>query len=154
MWYVPWRTYDARCLLIGLEVLFDRRIVASVLFVRDILVGRIDCADLALLLRFKEVFNSRRGNAGLLTFFYRNNYGRFEQVNNHRTNTSNNTIWKKVGASSQSQNIGGLFRQSTELGTSHFRSERNNSKKKLSLLKCLANINWGANQEKLLLSIK
>jgi hypothetical protein len=48
-------TYDARCLLIGLEELSDRRIVASALFARDILVGRVDCADLALMLRFEKV---------------------------------------------------------------------------------------------------
>jgi hypothetical protein len=49
---LPWRVwllpaYDARCLLIGLEVLSDRRIVASALFTRDILVGRVDCPDRA-----------------------------------------------------------------------------------------------------------
>jgi hypothetical protein len=46
---LPWRVwplpaYDARCLLIGLEVLSDRRIVASALFERYILAGRVDCA--------------------------------------------------------------------------------------------------------------
>jgi hypothetical protein len=51
----PFPAYDARCLLIGLEVLSDRRIVASALFARDILVGRVDCPDLALMLRFEEV---------------------------------------------------------------------------------------------------
>jgi hypothetical protein len=72
--------YDARCLLIGLEVLFDKRIVASALFARDIMVGRVDCADIALMLRFEEVPYSRRRNAGLLTFFHRTNYGRFKPV--------------------------------------------------------------------------
>jgi hypothetical protein len=53
---LPWRVWpqpacDARRLLIGLEVLFDRRINASALFARDILVGRFDCA---LMLRFNE----------------------------------------------------------------------------------------------------
>jgi hypothetical protein len=62
---LPWRVwplpaYDARCLLMGLEVLSDRRIVASALFARDILVGRVDCAGLALMLRFKDVPYSRR----------------------------------------------------------------------------------------------
>jgi hypothetical protein len=57
---LPWRVwplpaYDARCLLIGLEVLSDRKIVASAVFARDILVGRVDCPDLALMLRFEEV---------------------------------------------------------------------------------------------------
>jgi hypothetical protein len=73
---------DARCLLVGLEVLSDRRIIASALFARDILVGRVHCADLALILRFKEVSYSRLRNAGLLKFFHRTNYGRFEPVNN------------------------------------------------------------------------
>jgi hypothetical protein len=50
---LPWRVwplsaYDARCLLIGLGVLSDRRIVASALFARVILVCRVNCADLAL----------------------------------------------------------------------------------------------------------
>jgi hypothetical protein len=84
---LPWRVwlltaYDARCILIGLEVLSDRRIVTSTLFARDILVGRVDCADFALMLRFEEVPYSRRLNAGLLTLFHRTNYGRFEPVNN------------------------------------------------------------------------
>jgi hypothetical protein len=51
----PLRAYDARSLLIGLEVLSDRRIVASALFARDILVGRVHCPDLALMLRFEQV---------------------------------------------------------------------------------------------------
>jgi hypothetical protein len=53
MWPLP--AYDARCLLIGLEVLSDRRIVASFFYARDILVGKVECADLAFMLQFKEV---------------------------------------------------------------------------------------------------
>jgi hypothetical protein len=53
--------------------------LASALFARDILYGRVDCADLALLLRFKEVPYSRRRNTGLLQ---RTKYDRFEPVNN------------------------------------------------------------------------
>jgi hypothetical protein len=41
--------------LIDLEVLSNWRIVASAPFARDILVGRVDCVDLALMLRFEEV---------------------------------------------------------------------------------------------------
>jgi hypothetical protein len=52
VWPLP--AYDAICLLIGLEVLSDRIIVAIALFARDILAGRVDCADLLLMLRFKE----------------------------------------------------------------------------------------------------
>jgi hypothetical protein len=77
--------YDARCLLIGLEVLSDRRIVTSALLALDILIGRFDSGDssiVALLLRFEKVPYSRRCNAMLLTFFHRTNYGRFEQLNN------------------------------------------------------------------------
>jgi hypothetical protein len=80
VWPLP--AYDAKCLLISREELSDRRIVASALFARDILVGRVDCADLALMLRFEEVPYSRRRNAGLLTFFHQTNYGRFEPVKN------------------------------------------------------------------------
>jgi hypothetical protein len=86
-------TYDARSLLIGLEVLSDRRIVASALFARNILVGRVNCADLALMLRFEEVPYSRRCNAGLLTFFHRTNYGRFEPVNNAIINFNKYCHW-------------------------------------------------------------
>jgi hypothetical protein len=50
VWLLP--AYDAWCLLTGLEVLSDRRIFASALFVRDILVGRVDCVELALMLAF------------------------------------------------------------------------------------------------------
>jgi hypothetical protein len=44
---LPWRVwslsaYDARCLLIGLKLLSDRRIVVNALSARDILVGRVD----------------------------------------------------------------------------------------------------------------
>jgi hypothetical protein len=71
---LPWRVwplpaYDARCLLIGLEVLSDRRIVPSAIFARDILVGRVDCVDLALMLRFEESLTQGRRNVGLMTFF-------------------------------------------------------------------------------------
>jgi hypothetical protein len=62
--------YNARCLITGLEVLSDRRIVACALFARDILVGRVDCADIVLMLRFEEVPYSRRGHAELFTFFH------------------------------------------------------------------------------------
>jgi hypothetical protein len=41
---------------------------------------------------------------------------------NHSINTSKNIRWQKIGASIQSQNIGGVFGQLTELGTLHFRS--------------------------------
>jgi hypothetical protein len=87
---VPWRVwplpaYDTKCLPI-LEVFSDRRIVASAPFARDILVGRVDCADLALMLRFQEVPCSRQRDVGLLTFFHRTNYGRFEPVNNATIN--------------------------------------------------------------------
>jgi hypothetical protein len=85
--------YDARCLLIGLEVLSDRRIVASALFARNILVGRVDCPDLALMLRFEEVPYSRRRNAGLMTFFHRTNYGRFELVNYAIINFNQYCLW-------------------------------------------------------------
>jgi hypothetical protein len=42
--------YDARCFLISLDVLSAR----------DILVGRVDCSDIALMLRLKEVPYSKR----------------------------------------------------------------------------------------------
>jgi hypothetical protein len=85
--------YDARCLLIGLELISDRRIVANAPFARDILVGRVDCPDLALMLKFEEVPYSRRRNAGLMTFFHRTNYDRFEPVNNAIINFNKYCHW-------------------------------------------------------------
>jgi hypothetical protein len=92
VWPLP--AYDARCLLMGLEVLSDKRIiVASTLFARDILVGRVIFADLALMLRFEEVPYSRRCNVELLTFFQRTNYGRFKPVNNALINFNKYCHW-------------------------------------------------------------
>jgi hypothetical protein len=92
---LPWRVwplpaYDARCLLIGLEVLSNRIIVASALFAWNILVDRVDCADLPLMLRFEEVSYSRRRNAGL---FHRTNYNRFKSVNNAIINLNKYCHW-------------------------------------------------------------
>jgi hypothetical protein len=81
--------YDARYLLIGLEVLSDRRIVASAIFSRDILAG----AGFALMLRFEKVSYSRWRNVELLTFFHRTNHGRFEPVNNAIINLINYCHW-------------------------------------------------------------
>jgi hypothetical protein len=67
-------------------VFSDRRIVASALFARELLVGRVDSVDLALLLRFEC-------NAGLLTFFHRTNYDRFEPVNNAIINFNKYCHW-------------------------------------------------------------
>jgi hypothetical protein len=67
--------------------------VASALFARDILVGRVDCANLALMLRCEEVSYSSRRNVGLLTFFHRTNYGRFEPVNNAIINFNKYYHW-------------------------------------------------------------
>jgi hypothetical protein len=60
MRYVDCRGECGRCQLmmqdlIGLEVLSNRRIVASTLFAREVLVGRVDCVDLAFMIRFEEV---------------------------------------------------------------------------------------------------
>jgi hypothetical protein len=100
---LPWRVwplpaYDARCLLIGLEVLSNRRIVISALSARPILVSRVDCADLALMLLFVEVPYSRWRNVGLLTFFHRTNYGRFEPVNNAIISFNKYCHWFGFGA--------------------------------------------------------
>jgi hypothetical protein len=85
---LPWRVwplpaYNTRCLRIGLEVLSDRRIVASALFARDILVGRVDFPELVLMLRFEEVPYSRR----------RMVYGRFKQVINPIINFNKYCHW-------------------------------------------------------------
>jgi hypothetical protein len=74
-------------------VLSDRRIVASALSAWDFLVGRVNCVDLALMLRFWKVPYSIRRNAGLLTFFHRTNYGKFEPVNNAIINFNRYCHW-------------------------------------------------------------
>jgi hypothetical protein len=45
------------------------------------------------MLRFEEIPYSRRRNAGLLTFFHRTNYGRFEPVNNAIINFNRYCHW-------------------------------------------------------------
>jgi hypothetical protein len=50
----PLPPYESRCLLLGLEVLSDRRRIAAALFVRDILCRRIESAYFADLLRFES----------------------------------------------------------------------------------------------------
>jgi hypothetical protein len=95
---MPWRVwplpaYDARCLIIGLEVLSDRRIFTSALFALDILAGRIDCVNLALMLRFEEVPYLRRCNAGLVKFFHRTNYDRLKPMNNAIININKYCHW-------------------------------------------------------------
>jgi hypothetical protein len=83
--------YDTKCLLIGLEALFDKRIVASALFARVILAGRVDCADLPLMLRFEEVPYSRRCNEEPVTFFHRTSS--YNPVNNAIINFNKYCHW-------------------------------------------------------------
>jgi hypothetical protein len=54
---------------------------AAVLFVRNILCGRIEYAYLADLLRFESNPYPRRRNARLMDFYHRTNYGQNEPVN-------------------------------------------------------------------------
>jgi hypothetical protein len=49
----PLPPYESRCLLLGLEVLSDKRKIAAALFVRDIICRRIEFAYLADLLRLR-----------------------------------------------------------------------------------------------------
>jgi hypothetical protein len=70
----PQPPYESRCLLLGLEVLNDRRKIAAALFVRDILCRRIESAYLADLLRFKSNPYARKRNASLINFYHRTNY--------------------------------------------------------------------------------
>jgi Reverse transcriptase (RNA-dependent DNA polymerase) len=78
----PLSPYDARCLLLSLEILVDRRKVAAALFVRDILCDKIDSTYLASLLCFEDNPYSRRRHAKLMSFFHRTNYGKHEPLNN------------------------------------------------------------------------
>jgi hypothetical protein len=75
-------SYEARCVLVGLDSLEDRRMLASAMFVRDLLCGRIDSAHLASMLRFEVNPYSRRRNVKLVPFFHRRAYGKYEPVNN------------------------------------------------------------------------
>jgi hypothetical protein len=77
----PLPPYESRCLLLGLEVLSDRRKIAAALFVRDILCRRIESAYLADLLRFESNPYPRRRNARLMDSYHRTNYGQNEPVN-------------------------------------------------------------------------
>jgi hypothetical protein len=52
--------------------------MTSAVFVRDVLCDRIDSVAL---LRFDGNSYSRRRNTGLITFFHRTNYGKFELLN-------------------------------------------------------------------------
>jgi hypothetical protein len=72
----PLSPYESKCLLLGLEVLSDRRKITAALFVRDILCWWIESAYLADLLRFES--NPRRRNARLMNFYHRKNYGQNE----------------------------------------------------------------------------
>jgi hypothetical protein len=67
--------------LLGLEVLRDRRKIATALFVRDILCRRIESAYLAGLLRFESNPYPRRRNARLIDFYHRTNYVQNKPVN-------------------------------------------------------------------------
>jgi hypothetical protein len=76
---LPWRVwplpaYDARCLLMCLEVHSDRRIVTSMTFW---LAGSIvRSTHLVLLLRFKEVFYSRRRSANSYCWSLKKKYSK------------------------------------------------------------------------------
>jgi hypothetical protein len=69
----PLPPYESRCLLLGLEVLSDRRKIAA--------ADRIESAYLADLLRFESNPYPRRRNARLMDFYHRTNYGQNEPVN-------------------------------------------------------------------------
>jgi hypothetical protein len=58
--------YRSRSLLLGLEVLSERRKIAVALFFRDIQCRRIESAYLADLLRFESNPYPRRRNARLM----------------------------------------------------------------------------------------
>jgi hypothetical protein len=61
-------TSESRCLLLGLEVLSNRRKIAAALFVRAIICRRIESAYLTDLLSFESNPYPRRRNARLIDF--------------------------------------------------------------------------------------
>lgn len=85
---LPWRrdtfvlpSYESRCMLIDMEPLVDRRRNASLLFLYDLLSGRVDSVDLMSLFYFNVPPRSLRNNNLMHVIPRRTNYGMFSPVN-------------------------------------------------------------------------
>lgn len=76
----PLPTYEARCRLIHLETLKNRRSKCSVLFIYKLINGFIDCSSLLSLIGFNIPVRSLRYNAYFYIPFHRSNYSSFEPV--------------------------------------------------------------------------
>jgi hypothetical protein len=112
---LPWTVsrlpqYFERSLLLGLDALADRRTVASALFARDIICGRIDCACLSELFRFENIPYPRRRNTRIVPFFHRRNYGRYEPVNQAIINLNKYCSWFGFDRAESREVVGGRLR--------------------------------------------
>lgn len=84
---LPWRRdsfvlppYESRCMLINMQSLSERRRNASLIFIFDLLTGRIDSPDLLILFSFNVPSRSLRTNNLLHVSLRRTNYGMFSPV--------------------------------------------------------------------------
>lgn len=73
-------TYPIRCKLLGLELLSNRRQIACISFIQDILTNRIDCPDLLSSLFIHIPTRNLRSNPFLLVPFHTTNYGCNEPI--------------------------------------------------------------------------
>ena len=74
--------YPVRCKLLGLESLSNRRQIASIAFIHDILTSRIDCPNLLNLLCINTPVINLRNRTFLSVPFHPTNYGRNEPITN------------------------------------------------------------------------
>jgi hypothetical protein len=86
--HLPWRDrnnlppYEELCRLISLDTLNERRTIACIMFIFDILTGKIDSPSLLSLVRLNVSRYPIRGSELLRVDFHRTNYGMHEPINN------------------------------------------------------------------------
>lgn len=73
--------YGSRCSLLGLDTLKMRRVIAKVMFVFDILSGRVSSPSLLAEIGFRVPSYSTRRHEFLQIDYHRTNYGAFEPIN-------------------------------------------------------------------------
>ena len=75
-------SYQSRCKLLGLELLSNRRKIACVSFVHDVLSSNIDSSELLCLFSINVPLRRLRSHAFLSVPFHRTNYGCNEPLTN------------------------------------------------------------------------
>jgi hypothetical protein len=73
--------YESRCKLLNLDTLCRRRVISSVIFVRDVLCARIDSSGLLAMLTLTANPHRTRSRALLLERFHRTSYRLNEPLN-------------------------------------------------------------------------